>query len=246
MTRHDILGVPVDTLSAREALERIAGYFRMPGQFHVTTPNPEMIVEAKKNEAFRNVLQKTALNIPDGVGLVWAVRRRSSSPVERITGTDTLLALAAANARICPPERIFLLGAAPGVAERAAEKLKERNPAIRDIGTYSGSPRLEEEAEIIRRINAFSPTLLFVAFGAPKQDLWIARNLSKMPSVKVAMGIGGALDFIAGKRKRAPRWMRHIGIEWLWRLILEPRRALRIWRAIVVFPWLVLRERHPE
>jgi len=239
-----------------------------------------MLVEAAKNESFKTILQNTAMNIPDGIGVVWAMKRKfggsevlkfgnSSKPprptgssgranlqtskprIERITGTDLLLSIASANSRLCPPERIFLLGAGPGVAEKAAEELKRRNPAIQEIGTYGGSPKEEEEATIIARINAFSftprssggsgvgSTLLFVAYGAPQQDLWIAKNLAKMPSVKIAMGVGGAFDFIAGKKRRAPPWMQHLGIEWLWRLILEPRRMRRIWRAVIVFPWLV-------
>lgn len=156
----------------------------------------------------------------------------------RITGTDTLLHLCSTDSRICPPERIFLLGAAPGVAERAAEKLKENNHLL-EVGTFSGSPKPEDEEEIIEKINAFSPTLLFVAFGAPAQELWIARNLPKLNTVKVAMGVGGAFDFISGKRKRAPKWMQKMGCEWLWRLVLEPRRFKRIWNAVIVFPWMV-------
>ena len=278
--RCEILGIPVDAVSQQEAIRCIVQFCRSAGQFHIATPNPEMLVEATKNEEFRNVLRNTTLNVPDGVGLVWAIKRskgfkgckgsksRNTSttfttsttfitPVERVTGADLLQAITAPQSRLCPPERIFLLGAAPGVAEKAAVELKKRNPAIRDIGTWSGSPSVEDEAEIIRRINTFSFTprssggsggghiLLFVAFGAPKQDLWIARILKKLPSVKIAMGVGGALDFLSGRKKRAPRWMQAIGIEWLWRLILEPRRVGRIWNAVVVFPWMIY-VCHPE
>jgi len=278
--RITILGIPVDAVSQQEAIRCIVQFCRSAGQFHIATPNPEMLVEASKNPEFKKVLQNTAMNIPDGAGLVWALRRgmrgrrsdrgdssRTSVPsltsvppptsVVRLTGTDLLQKITTSESRLCPPERIFLLGAAPGVAEKAAVELKKRNPAIRDIGTWSGSPSVEDEAEIIRRINTFSFTprssggsggghiLLFVAFGAPKQDLWIARNLKKLPSVKIAMGVGGALDFLSGRKKRAPRWMQAIGIEWLWRLILEPRRVGRIWNAVVVFPWMIY-VCHPE
>lgn len=234
MPRIPILGIPIDVVSELDAIRHIAGCCRSAGQFHIATPNPEMLVEATKNEEFRKVLQNTALNIPDGAGLVWAMRKG-----ERVTGTDLLQSITSLESRLCPPERIFLLGAAEGIAQRAAEELKRKNPAIREIDCFSGSPKQSDEADIIQRINAFNPTILFVAFGAPAQDLWIARNLPKMQSVKVAMGVGGAFDFIAGKRRRAPRWMRSMGLEWLWRLILEPRRIKRIWRAVVVFPWLV-------
>lgn len=268
--RCSVLGVGIDCITHHEVILQIAGFFRQAGQFHIATPNPEMLVEAQKNAKFRNVLQSTALNLPDGIGLVWAIKRKTKqnkttntplsvpqygerlgerdkqqTNIARITGTDTLLSLCSLDSRLCPPERIFLLGAAEGIAEKAAEELKRRNHMIKEIGTFAGSPKGEDEEKILRHINVFQPTLLFVAFGAPLQDLWIARNLKKMPTVKVAMGIGGALDFLAGKRKRAPQWMRKMGIEWLWRLTLEPSRFRRIWRAVVVFPWLVLTSPSP-
>jgi len=279
--RTEILDIPIDVLSQDDAVRRISELFRKEGQFQIATPNPEMLVEARKNPEFRSVLQQTEINLPDGAGLVWAVRKFSSSEygsasqnhtsreasssdklldshnrakhdcarskrtIERITGTDTLLHLCSSASRICPPERIFLLGAAPGIAEKAAEKLKKKNHLLKEIGTFSGSPKAEDEAEIIDKINAFQPTLLFVAFGAPAQELWIARNLPKLKTVKVAMGVGGAFDFISGKRKRAPRWMQKIGLEWLWRLVLEPRRFKRIWNAVIVFPWLILQSPQP-
>lgn len=253
MQRCDILGVPVDCVTESEAVQRISALCRSAGQFHIATPNPEMLVEATKNHEFKKVLQKTALNIPDGIGLVWAMKKKlsaESSFFERVTGTDFLQKLASSESRLCPPERIFLLGAAPGIAERAAAALRNLNPAIKEIGSWSGSPRSEDEEDILRRINTFSPSLLFVAFGAPKQDLWIARNLARVPSVKIAMGVGGAFDFLAKRRARAPQWMQKCGIEWLWRLFCEPKRIGRIVNAVIVFPWLLLREnikpRHPK
>lgn len=252
MPRITILGIPIDILTQREALSEIGSFFKREGQFHIATPNPEMLVEAQKNAVFRGVLHATALNLPDGIGLVWALRRAIGNlppttyhlqpAVERVTGTDMVEALCSAASRICPPERVFLLGAAPRIAERAAAALRERNPALKVAGTFAGSPDPSDEEGIVARINNAAPTLLFVAFGAPAQDLWIARNLSKLRTVKVAMGVGGAFDFLAGKQKRAPFFFRKIGLEWLWRLLLEPRRIKRITTAVVVFPWLVLRE----
>jgi N-acetylglucosaminyldiphosphoundecaprenol N-acetyl-beta-D-mannosaminyltransferase len=234
MSRITILGVPVDCLTQGEALRRIEGFLRQPGQRHVATPNPEMIVEAQRNPAFKQALQQTALNLPDGIGLVWAMKKRGGE-VERVTGVDTMIALC----RSLRGERVFLLGAAAGVAERAATALLREHPHLRIAGMHGGSPRREEEQEIIDHIHAVSPTILFVAYGAPVQDLWIARNLPKLPTVKLAMGVGGAFDFLAGIRQRAPRWMQQGGIEWLWRLLREPRRVQRIWNAVVVFPWLL-------
>lgn len=183
-------------------------------------------------------LRGRSLTAPFGL-----VRDTHAPPPTRITGTDTLLRLCSSASRICPPERIFLLGAAPGVAQKAAEKLMEKNHLIKEIGTFSGSPKTEDEEEIIEKINSFSPTLLFVAFGAPHQELWIARNLPKLKTVKVAMGVGGAFDFISGEKRRAPKFMRNIGLEWMWRLVLEPKRFKRIWNAVVVFPFLIMQFR---
>ena len=250
MSRTEILGVPIDVLTQREALQEIASFFTREGKFHVATPNPEMLVEAKSNLKFREVLRKTSLNLADGIGVVWAAKRvaRPSRPcdtgkmpvLQRITGIDTMTALCSAESRICPPERVFLLGAAPGIAERAAAILTERNRQLKVVGTFAGSARQEEEEDIVRRINEANPTLLFVAYGAPAQDLWIARNLPKLKTVKVAMSVGGAFDFIVGNQKRAPQVLRSMGLEWLYRLMREPRRVKRIWRAVVVFPFLIL------
>ena len=243
MNRIVILGVPIDACTQRDVLEKMAAFFRSATQHHIATPNPEMLVEAQKNEEFKRVLNNTDLNIPDGVGLLWAAKKQGTPLPERITGIDMLQNLCSGEARVSPPERVFLLGAKEGVAEKAAGILTKKNPHLQIVGTHAGSPREEDEEEMTRVINEASPTLLFVAYGAPKQDLWIARNLSKMPSVKVAMGVGGAFDFIAGVQKRAPKWMQKAGLEWLWRLMREPRRAKRIWNAVVVFPLLVLKSK---
>jgi len=238
MPRVDILGVPIDCVSREEAIKRMQGFLTSAGQHHVMAPNPEAIVEAQRNPEFRKVLQNAALNIPDGVGLVVAARVLGKKELtERAIATDTFPAFCDGGEQTF---RLFLLGAAPGVAERAAFVLKKNYPDLRVVGTYAGSPRGEEEEEITERVNQSNATVLFVAYGAPHQDLWIARNLSKIPRVKVAMGVGGLFDFLAEDQKRAPRWMQKAGMEWSWRFARDPRRAKRICNAVVVFPWMVL------
>jgi N-acetylglucosaminyldiphosphoundecaprenol N-acetyl-beta-D-mannosaminyltransferase len=155
---------------------------------------------------------------------------------ERVAGSD-LVGLIADRAQTTG-WRIFLLGAAEGVAERAARILRERCPQTSIVGAYAGSPRLEDEADITARIRSSEADVLLVAYGAPKQDKWIDRNI-RQTGVSVAMGIGGSLDFITGTQKRAPRWMQRLGLEWLYRLIREPWR----WRrqlALLHFAWKVL------
>ncbi|MBN1967050.1 MAG: WecB/TagA/CpsF family glycosyltransferase, partial [Anaerolineae bacterium] len=135
--------------------------------------------------------------------------------------------------------RLFLLGAAPGVAERTAAVLECDYPGLQIAGTYAGSPAPQEEEAIIERVNASGADILFVAYGAPRQDDWIARNRERL-NVRVAMGVGGSFDFIAGVVPRAPRWMQQIGLEWLFRLIRQPwrwRRMLRLPRFIWAVLW---------
>ncbi|OGJ62717.1 hypothetical protein A3A67_02255 [Candidatus Peribacteria bacterium RIFCSPLOWO2_01_FULL_51_18] len=234
-----ILGIPIDALTGAEAVDEVFRLIDSGSQHHIMTPNPEMLVEARRNTAFRTVLNETSMNVPDGTGLKWAAGFYGKPIPERVTGVDLLTG-------ICSKENIppvFLLGAMPAVAGSAAEKLKQLNPGLKVAGTYSGSPAAGDENDLINRINLSGARVLFVAFGAPAQDLWISRNLKKMPSVVLAMGVGGSFDFLAGTRRRAPACMRSAGLEWLWRLINEPRRFKRIFTAVVVFPLLVLRAR---
>jgi N-acetylglucosaminyldiphosphoundecaprenol N-acetyl-beta-D-mannosaminyltransferase len=237
MSRPVVLGVPIDALTFQEALARFRMFLTDEKQHHIATPNPEMLIEAQRNPLFHRVLQETSLNLADGTGLLWASRLKGHPLPERVTGTDMMKALCME--KDLPP--VFLLGAAFGIAEKVGEILRGQNPSLVIAGTWSGFPDEEQEGDIVHRINASGAHILFVAFGAPKQELWIHRNLTKLPSVHLAMGVGGAFDFIAGKQKRAPVWMQSLGLEWLYRLMKEPRRVKRIWNAVVVFPILVMK-----
>ncbi len=241
-----LLGVPIDAVTSDEAVEALMGFlksghlarfFHVGGQYHVMTPNSEMLVEASRNEEFKKLLNQSSLNLPDGVGLLMMAKMTGQHLPERVTGVDTV-------ARLCEklPERhsVFLLGAGKGVAERAAKVIKKTNPELTIAGTFSGSPCDEDAPDIVARIRKVKPHVLFVAFGAPAQDLWIHKYLKELPSVRVAMGVGGTFDLLAGKQKRAPKWMCKVGLEWLARLIRQPKRFRRIFNAVVVFPLLVM------
>ncbi len=240
MPRMTILGVPIDALPKAEAIHQIQSMLAGTKQCHMMTPNSEMLVAASKNSEFLHVLQQSDLNLPDSQGLVWMSRLIGQKIPERVTGVDTVVSMCALLTEDHP---IFLLGAAPGVAEKTALILRSHNSHLRIAGTYAGTPKDDDAADIIRRINDVKPHLLLVAYGAPAQDLWIAHYLSRMPSVKVAMGVGGTFDFIAGTRKRAPSVFQSLGLEWLWRLMREPSRYPRIFNAVIRFPLLVLRYR---
>ncbi len=234
-----ILGVRVDDVTHEEALARIAGFIADGRPHQIATVNVEFIMTARRHPRFRRVLDQAALCVPDSVGVLWAARRLGHPLREQVAGVDLAEKIAARAAR--QGWRLFLLGAAPGVAERAGAALQRRYPGLTVAGCYAGSPRPDDEAEIVARIRAARPHVLFVAYGAPAQDLWIARNQQRL-GVPVAMGVGGALDYFAGVVRRAPPWVRRLGLEWFYRLLRQPWR----WRrqlALPHFVLLVLRER---
>ena len=224
-----ILGVRVDDVTMAETLDLFRAWITEGETHQVVTVNPEFVMRAQQDAGFRVTLEEADLAVPDGAGLLWASRLLGHRLRERVAGSD-LLPLAA-ELSAAHGYRIFLLGAAPGVAERTAELLTQRYPKAVFAGTYAGSPAESDEAEIVGRIRAARPDLLFVAYGAPKQDLWIRRNAARL-EVPVCMGVGGAFDFIAGVARRAPLWMRRAGLEWLHRLIQEPWR----WRRMLALP----------
>jgi len=234
-----ILGIRVDAVSSESALDIIEGFVAQGRPHQVVTVNPEFVMSARSNELFRQVLGAAHLALPDGVGLLWAARLLGQRLPERVAGSDLVPRLAArASAR---GWGLFLLGAAPGVAELAAQRLTAANPGLPVVGCYAGSPSTAEEAAIVARVQAAAPQILLVAYGAPAQDLWIARNMAEL-KVPVCMGVGGTLDFIVGVRKRAPAWLQRLGLEWLYRLCQEPWR----WRrqlALPRFAAAVFRER---
>jgi exopolysaccharide biosynthesis WecB/TagA/CpsF family protein len=237
--RVPILDLPVAAITYAHWLEVIAAWAAEPEPVahHVCTINPEFIMIAQRDANFRHILQRADLCVPDGVGLLWAARHLGRPLPQRVTGSDGVPIIAAQAAQT--GWRLFFLGAAPGVADQAAAVLRARYPGVQIVGTYSGSPRPEEEDALVERINTSGADLLFVAFGAPEQDKWIARNRPRL-RVHMAMGVGGSFDFIAGIVPRAPLWMQRLGLEWLFRLILQPWRFRRMLR-LPLFVLAVLR-----
>jgi len=181
--------------------------------------------QARRSPAFARVLQQADLCVPDGVGVLWAARKMGQPLTERVTGSDGIY-------RICERAahegwRVYLLGAAPGVAEKTAAALIDLYADLQIVGTYSGTPADSDWPQIEARLAAAQPHILFVAFGHPRQDYWIAQHRAEL-SATVAIGVGGAFDFVAGVTQRAPLWMQRLGLEWLHRLIREPWRIKRM------------------
>ncbi len=233
-----ILGVPIHAVTRAETLTWMSDAVerRVPRQ--VCTTNPEFLMTARRDPEFRAVLRASDLNIPDGIGLVWAARWLGERLPERVAGSDLVGEIADLAAR--SGWRLYLLGAAPGVAEKAAAVLRAAYPGLTIAGTESGSPRPEDAERLIAGVVAAQPDVLFVAYGAPAQDKWIAAHRERL-NVPVSIGVGGSFDFLAGLTPRAPRWIQRLGLEWLYRLARQPWRARRIVSAVIEFPLAVLR-----
>jgi N-acetylglucosaminyldiphosphoundecaprenol N-acetyl-beta-D-mannosaminyltransferase len=229
----------VDDVTHAEALARCVALAEERQPRYVVTPNPEFVVVARRDPELRRILNAADLSIPDGGGLLLAARLWGQPLREQVRGTDLVHLLAAVGAPA--GQRWFLLGGAPGVAEAAARALLERYPGLQIAGTAAGSPAPADDAAARAAIRAAAPVdILLVAYGAPGQELWMARNLAALP-VAVSIGVGGVLDYLAGRVRRAPAWVRGLGLEWLFRLLVQPWR----WRrqlALLRFALAVLRE----
>ncbi|MCC6456326.1 MAG: WecB/TagA/CpsF family glycosyltransferase [Caldilineaceae bacterium] len=227
----NILGVGVHRVDVAMTLDQIGAWIAAPSATcrQICTVNPEFIIDARRAPAFAAVLSRADLRVPDGVGVLWAARLLGAPLQQRVTGSDGIYQICERAA--AEGWRVYLLGAAPGVAEQAAQILMARYAGLQVVGTYAGSPSDADWPAIQSRLAAVEPDILFVAYGHPRQDFWIDAHRHELP-VKVAVGIGGALDFVTGVAQRAPQWMQQLGLEWLHRLIRQPWR----WRRMVKLP----------
>lgn len=235
-----ILGIRIHAITSTQTLawlETAVGV-RIPRQ--ICTANPEFVMRAQHDPVFRDVLNAADLVLPDGVGLLWAARRQGRRFPERVAGSDLIYHVAELAGQ--HGWRLYFLGAAEGVAEQAAARLQRLYPGWQLAGTFAGSPRAEEAEAIVGHILQARPDVLMVAYGAPAQDVWIARHKAQL-GVPVSIGVGGAFDFVAGVAQRAPTWVQRVGLEWLHRLARQPWRWRRIFTATVMFSWRVLTTR---
>ena len=199
-----ILDVPVHPLTYEDFLAHVAQFIAAGAPRQICTANPEFVMTARRRPDFLAVLQNADLVLADGVGLLWAARYLGHTLPERVTGSDGIYLLARRAAQ--EGWRLFLLGARPGVAEKTAAMLQARYPGLEIAGTWPGSPGDEDYPAIAARVKVARPDVLLVAYGAPQQDLWIARHKDDL-GVPVSMGVGGAFDHVVGVQKRAPAWL---------------------------------------
>jgi N-acetylglucosaminyldiphosphoundecaprenol N-acetyl-beta-D-mannosaminyltransferase len=236
--RASVLGCPVDLLDPRAFIASLPELASGETLTDIVTLNPEQIMAAQRDPAVASILQRAQIFTIDGAGLALALRARGLKGVSRITGVDLVDALV--------EQRIptFLLGGAPGAAEEAARRLSVRYPLSLISGSWSGgTPRERDDQQTVARIALSGAKAVAVAYGAPAQTAWIERNRAALEEagVRIAIGVGGSLDYHAGIVRRAPKWARRAGLEWLFRLIAEPWR-LRRQLVLPVFAVLTLVE----
>ena len=230
-SRLEILDCPLDRVTMAQTLDILRGYLKSD-KFHlVVTIGSEMIVRAQTDHEFREAVRGAALVVPDSIGAVLAARYRGYPVRERVTGVELTQRMAQ---ELGPALRIFLLGGAPGVAESAAHKLLSLGPGIHVAGTHDGY--FQSDAEVVAKIRASGANVLLVALGFPRQELWLTRHGSAC-GVQVGIGVGGTFDVLAGRVQRAPQIFQRLGLEWFYRLALQPSR----WRRMMALPKLGLR-----
>ncbi len=223
----EIVGVGIDRVTMAEAVDRLREYLQEERCSMVFTPNSEILIEAVKDPELEEILNKGQLVVPDGIGVVIASRFYGMPLQERVAGFDLMNRLFEVGDGLgC---RIFMLGGKEGIAEEAAEKLKLRFPGLVVAGTRNGYFDAGDEAGIVEEINRSGADILLAALGAPKQEKFIFRHRDTL-CVKIAMGVGGSFDVLAGRVKRAPEFYQKAGLEWFYRLIKEPRRIGRMMR----------------
>jgi len=221
----ELFHVPVACLTEAEVLERVRRFAASPGPHHVVTCDALCLVRAQKDAEFLRILQEADLVTADGAGVLWAARMLGLQIPARVSGVDLVDSLCGVAAK--EGFKVYLLGARPGVAAEAAVRLQQRHPGLQIAGHYHGYFTAEEEPALLEEIRSCRPHLLLVGLGVPRQDKWIREHLAAL-EVPVGMGVGGSLDVISGRLPRSPEWMRRWGLEWLFRVLREPRRLPRL------------------
>lgn len=218
-----LLGTPIDCTALDEAVQRFENFLSTRASALVCTPDTTAILWAQHDQRLQTVYERADLVTPDGTGIVWAGQLLGAPVRERVSGIDLLEKLFSRGRKL----KLFLLGAAPGVAELAAEKLCERYPHLQVVGTHHGYFQPSESKQILSLINQAQPDILLVGLGVPKQELWMYENRTKL-NVSVLIGVGGCFDVWAGRLTRAPKGWQRLGLEWLYRVLQEPKRATRV------------------
>lgn len=234
-----ILGFQIDSITMVEAIQRIRGFIKDRSPHQVITANSLMLNASMDNKCLKRVYQRSPLVVPDSIGILLAGKILGQPLAERVAGIDLMYQLFALGQK--EGYSIYLLGAKAGVAAQAAQHIRQQFPGLKITGSHHGYFDEREESLVIKEISSLKLDILFVGLNIPRQELWIDKHLNSL-GVPVIIGIGGSLDVISGRIKRAPETMQNMGLEWLWRTIVEPWRVRRI-ALLPVFLWNVYRQK---
>jgi N-acetylglucosaminyldiphosphoundecaprenol N-acetyl-beta-D-mannosaminyltransferase len=248
----ELFGIKIDSLRMGQAVDRVQEWVlsdaepRLGGCKFVVTPNVDHAVLLQENEGLQAAYSDAHMILADGHPIVWASRLLRKPLPERVPGSELVPKVFTRFNSGGDSLKVFLLGAGPGVAERAAENMKEEWPRVHTVGIYSppmGFEKDENETQIILdKIAECAPDVVVVGLGAPKQEIWVHQNYDRM-LCKAAFCVGATIDFLAGEKKRAPVWMQKVGVEWLHRMLSEPKRLVKRYaKDAWVFPQLVVRQ----
>lgn len=234
MKKETILGINVCTTTYEDLKKLIKNDIESKSKSFIVAINPEKVLKARKDDALKSILNSATYQIPDGIGIIYASKIKKGNIKSRITGIDCMDMLC--NLANTENYKIFMYGAKEEVITKAKENLEKKYPNIKIVGTIDGYEKDNEK--IIKTINNSKADIIFVALGSPKQENWIISNMDKL-NVKIYQGVGGSFDVISGNIKRAPEWMQKSGLEWLYRLIKEPKRIFRQIK-LIKFLFLIL------
>lgn len=221
----NILDVPYDVVTMDEAVLKSLEFIKKEGNQMICTPNPEIVMSARKDSDLMNILNSADLVIPDGIGIVWASQYTKTKLPERVSGYDLTQSLFE---KLKDTDyTVYFFGGEPGVAALAAKQMMKKFNGLKIVGTRNGYFSKEEEQKIILEINRLKPSLLLVGLGSPKQEKWIYEN-KRILGAALSIGVGGSFDVMAGKVKRAPEVFCKLGLEWFYRLVKQPTRIKRM------------------
>lgn len=237
---YKLFNIKVQKIPDLKLREILQSFLHSDTQHQIVTVNPEFILSAKKNELFARIINEASLSTIDGTGIIHALQflGHDISIDDRLTGAQLIYKLI--DLAIINDSKILFCLYSQGLTDEKKLRpvLEKQYPKLRF--------QISDEKNSVIQANMFKPQIILATMGAPKQDLWLYENLSKMPSVRLAVGVGGAVDFLSGAIQRAPKIMRSLGIEWLWRLLRQPRRFKRIYRSIFVFYYNVLKYKYAK
>lgn len=237
MNKEKVLGFDVCIDEEEKLIENIFKDYANHEQHFIVNINPEIAVTNYKNEELKTKLNKQKYQIPDGSGIVWAIKKKYKKECQRITGIDLMQKLCEKSQEYS--SNIYLYGSAEGIADKAKIELKKSFPNIHIVGTSNG---YEYTEDVVKKIEKMPIDILFVGIGSPKQEEFILKYKDRLKNIKILMPVGGSFDVIGKSKKRAPKWMQKYNIEWLYRLFQEPKRIFRQFK-LIKFVYLVFKEK---